>query len=161
MIVKAFTNPWFDRPWPAPSLALHLAPLETFSHELDRLCSAQQSAVNSGRCAPGYAEATFELKDDGNQLLLTASLPGLKQSELELTATAEKLSLRGERRIEVPEGYSARRRERQSYTFSRSYSLPVKIDPDKVEAKLVDGILTVTLPKAEESKPRNITVHAT
>jgi len=160
MIVRAFTNPWFERTWPTLSLASQLAPFEAFGHELGRLFAAQERAGKPGYCTPGCTDATFELKDEGSQLSLYASLPGLQESDLELTATAEKLSLRGERKVSVPEGYSARIRERQGYAFERSFRLPVKIDPDKVEAKLVNGILTVTLPKAEESKPRSITVRA-
>lgn len=154
MFVRTINNHSFDSPWPALALTSQLMPFGAFRQELQRVLDEQE--YDAG--AP--AAAGFELKDTGPQLALSANLPGLKDDDLELTVTAEQLSLRGERKISVPEGFSARRQERHSYAFNRSFRLPVRIDPEKVEAKLVNGILTVTLPKAAENKPRNITVHA-
>ena len=63
-----------------------------------------------------------------------------------------------ERKLTAPEGYAPRRQERASFRFSRSVALPVKVDPEKVTAAVKDGVLTVTLSKAEEARPRQIQV---
>jgi HSP20 family protein len=58
----------------------------------------------------------------------------------------------------VPEGYTAHRRERGSTEFTRSFTLPVEINADRVEARLANGILHLVLPKTETAKPRQISI---
>jgi HSP20 family protein len=79
---------------------------------------------------------------------------------VEIAGNADTLSLSGQREAIAPEGWSAHRRERASLRFCRSFALPVKVEIDKAEATLRDGILTIRLPKAPELKPRAITVRA-
>jgi HSP20 family protein len=71
-----------------------------------------------------------------------------------------RMMISGERRTSVPAGYVAHRQERGSYTFSRSFALPCPVDPEKASAAVRDGVLTVTLEKAAEARPRQITVKA-
>jgi HSP20 family protein len=68
------------------------------------------------------------------------------------------LTVTGERRADAPEGYSVHRQERLPARFSRGFQLPVKVDGAGITAALKDGVLTVTMPKAAESQPRQITV---
>jgi len=98
------------------------------------------------------------LYDGGDALVLEVEVPGLGEKDIEITATQDVLTLAGERKTEVPEGHSVHRRERGSVKFSRSFTLPGKIDPEKVSARLTDGILTVSLEKAPEAKPKKISV---
>jgi len=79
--------------------------------------------------------------------------------DLDIQATANSISITGERKL-PSENKDARwhRREREAGKFSRMISMPGEIDPNKVDASLVNGILTVVVPKAEVSKPRQITV---
>ena len=101
------------------------------------------------------------LYDLGDRYLLTAELPGLTAEALDLAITGENLTLRGERKR--PEGVSDesyRRRERQSGRWSRTVTLPDRINSADVNAELVQGVLAVTLPKAEEARPRHIDVSA-
>jgi HSP20 family protein len=100
----------------------------------------------------------MHLSDTGAALVLRAELPGIKDSDLDLTVTEDTLTLRGERKEDVLEGYSVHRKERGALKFSRSFQLPVKVDSTKAEAKLENGILTLTLPKAAEAQPKRITV---
>lgn len=100
------------------------------------------------------------LYDTGAAYLITAEVPGLTEKDLEISATQDVVTVAGERRNEVPEGYSVHRSERQSVKFKRSYAMPARIDPEKVSAKLVDGVLTLTLEKAAEVRPRQISVRA-
>lgn len=98
------------------------------------------------------------LDDNGNALVFRAEVPGLNERDIELNIDGATLSLKGERKDTAPEGYSVHRKERRAYRFARSFSLPTKIDPDAVEATLKNGVLTVTLPKAKEAQPRQISV---
>jgi len=100
------------------------------------------------------------LYDTGSAFVITAEVPGLTENELSITATQDVVTLAGERKNEVPEGYSVHRSERAGVKFKRSYALPTRIDPEKVGARLVDGVLTLTLEKAAEVKPRQISVRA-
>ena len=96
--------------------------------------------------------------DTGNSYVFTADLPGVRESDLNLTLNQEVLTLSGERKADAPEGYAAYRQERGAYRFSRSFALPAKVDPEKTAAVLKDGVLTLTLEKAPEVKPRQIAV---
>jgi HSP20 family protein len=98
------------------------------------------------------------LYDDGKALVLTADVPGLADKDIQLTLTQDVLSLKGERKLQVPEGYAVHRQERRPITFSRSFALPCKVDGEALVAKLKDGLLTVTMPKAPEAQPRRIAV---
>lgn len=103
----------------------------------------------------------INLYDDGDRYILTAELPGSEPSSLDLSLTGESLTLRGERTR--PEGVAEenyRRQERRFGHWSRSVTLPDRVDGSNVAAEFADGVLTVTLPKAEEAKPRQIVVTA-
>jgi HSP20 family protein len=98
--------------------------------------------------------------DTGNALVLKADVPGLTQGDLKLNYQNDTLTLAGERKDDVPEGYTAHRQERGDLRFSRSFTLPVRVDVERSTAELKDGVLTVTFPKHPESQPREITVKA-
>ncbi len=100
------------------------------------------------------------LRDGKDAFVLTAEVPGVAESDLKITATMDSLTLTGERKSAVPEGYAAHRQERGAQRFARSFALPMKIDVDKITADLKHGMLTVVLPKHPESQPRSITVKA-
>ena len=101
----------------------------------------------------------INLTENKDSYLVRAELPGVKGEELELQVTANNLAISGERKIaEVEEGARFHRKEREAGRFSRMIGLPGDIDPDKVDARLDNGILTVVVPKAEAAKPKQITV---
>jgi HSP20 family protein len=100
------------------------------------------------------------LYDAGSELILVAATPGLDEKAIRLDLMGETLTLSGLRKADGPEGYSVHRQERGEIRFSRSFSLPCKVENEKVRATMKDGILTVTLSKAPEAKPRQITVKA-
>lgn len=97
--------------------------------------------------------------DKGDSLELTAEIPGIAKNDLNIKIQGNYLEISGTRSASVPEGYSVHRRERGSTSFTRSFSLPADIDANKVTATLDDGILTLSLPKAEAAKPRQITIN--
>ena len=98
------------------------------------------------------------LYDTGAAFVITAEVPGLAEKDLDISATQDVVTVAGERKNDVPEGYSVHRSERPSVRFKRSYALPARIDPEKVSARLADGVLTLTLEKAAEVKPRQISI---
>src|SRR5690606_11388939 len=100
----------------------------------------------------------FEARDDA--FVLAVDVPGVAPEDIELQVTAEGVTLRAERKVVPPEGYSTHRQERGAFRIARSWSLPVAVDPDAAVAEVKNGVLTVTLPKAPEEQPRRITIHA-
>lgn len=99
-----------------------------------------------------------DLLDNGDALVLRAEVPGMSQKDLDISVDQGTLTIRGERSDEVPEGYSVHRKERASYRFARSFTLPCQCEVDNADASLKDGILTLTMPKVPEARPKQITV---
>jgi HSP20 family protein len=96
--------------------------------------------------------------DTGKSFVVKAEVPGLTDKDVTLTLTQDVLTISGERKVDVPEGYSVHRRERLPMQFSRSFALPAKADPEKVNATIKDGVLTVSVDKAAEVQPKQISV---
>ena len=82
------------------------------------------------------------------------------RSQVEISVVGNELSVKLDRPDLVEEGAAYHRRERPSGSFTRVLRLPLEVDPDRVEAELSDGVLTITLPRAESAKPRTIRVTA-
>ncbi|MEM9455201.1 MAG: Hsp20/alpha crystallin family protein [Myxococcota bacterium] len=135
-----------ERPHNLPLLTRQL---DAFLFDLARPRSSRE------RAARGPA---FDVFDDGEQYRLVADLPGLSADDLEVEATEDGLAVRGTRRVEVPEGFAVRRREREGLRLAQSFTFPTKVDPDQVAATLDQGVLTITLAKRADQKPRSITV---
>lgn len=133
--------------------------------DLDRTFAAldvmrQQLDRSWDRGAAFEREPRFDVRDEGESFVLRAELPGVPAKNLELTLTGQVLKLRAARSVDVPEGFVAHRRERGAFDLTRSISLPTRVDAERVTAEAKDGIVTVTLPKAADAKPRSITVKA-
>ena len=98
---------------------------------------------------------------DADNLYAEAELPGIDLGDLEIFVTGgDQLSIKGERKpIDGQEGVWLRR-ERPFGRFARLLTLPVDVDANKVQARLVNGVLTLTLPKSEAAKPKKIAVKA-
>ncbi len=98
----------------------------------------------------------YETRDE---LVITAELPGLTEKDIQLSITGDMLTIRGERRWDQEvkqENYY--RGERWFGKFERALPLPIHVQAEKVKASYRDGVLTVTLPKAEEIKPKEIKI---
>ena len=101
----------------------------------------------------------INLTEDKDKYYIRAELPGMKGDELDIQIKENSLAISGERKIAaVEESARYHRREREAGTFSRMIGLPGDINPDNVDAKLENGILTVEVAKAEAAKPKQITV---
>ena len=144
-----------DWPFTRPTAFRTLGAFDLF-RQLDRLFASAEP--ESWEEDARFPRVSFD--DKGDSFVVRAELPGLTEKDLELTATATTLALRGERKVEAPEGYSTHRSERSSFRFARTFELPAKVDSGRVEARLEHGVLTVTLPKAPEAQPKQISVKA-
>lgn len=131
-----------------PSLGFRDFP--RLSRDLDRLFYAFE---RPHAFAP---RVTFEENEEA--WILRSELPGFSEKEIELSVTGSTVTLKVERKSEVKEGEA--QTQAASYRYERSFELPTKVDADKVAAELKLGVLTVTLPKAPETRPKQITVKA-
>lgn len=103
-----------------------------------------------------------DLSETPDAYLLKASLPGVKPEDVKIETTADGVTITGEYKSETEtKGETFLRKERKMGSFERSFTFPLPIEPDKVEAAQANGILTITLPKAERSKPKRIAVKIT
>ena len=134
--------------------------LGRLQNELDQLFEV----TGLGRPFLAQRERRFPLVNvvtDERQSVLFAELPGVELSDLDITLTGNTLTLKGERKAEtgIPEE-KYYRRERGAGPFGRSLELPHKVDAERVQASLSNGVLKVVLPKAPEVQPRRIEVKA-
>lgn len=101
----------------------------------------------------------IDIHEDENQYTLKADLPGIKKEDLSLTVVDNVVTLKGERKQETEKSEKGYHRIERSYgSFQRAFQIPGGVDANKVEAKFEHGVLTVTLPKPEATKPRQIDV---
>ncbi len=114
-----------------------------------------------GQLFSGWTPA-LDLYQSNDNVVAVVELPGMRKEDIDISMHDGMLSISGERKAEAREkdGEKAERTERFTGTFRRSITLPTRVDAGKVSATYKDGILTVTLPKAEEAKPRKIQVKA-
>ena len=98
--------------------------------------------------------------EDTENVYVEAELPGLKVDDIELLIMGDELTIKGECKDVCRDEGLCHRKERGTGSFSRAFCLPVGVDAEKVKATLRDGVLTVTMPKAEEAKPRKVEVKA-
>jgi HSP20 family protein len=151
-----FARALFNQPsmsWRHP-----FAELDRMSRQMDRLTHGLM-----GRPGLGFRSARvfppINLKEDADNYYVRAELPGIKADALDIQAVGRNLTISGERTI-ASEGENVKyhRREREAGKFSRIIGLPGDINTDKVDAKLANGMLTVTIAKADAAKPKQITI---
>jgi HSP20 family protein len=99
-----------------------------------------------------------DVAETQDKILVRAEVPGIKQDEIQIEFENGLLTLRGERAIEKTEGLTWHRVERTYGNFSRSFTLPRTVDPEKITASYRDGILEIEVPKREEAKPKQIRI---
>ena len=96
--------------------------------------------------------------EKGGDLVLVAELPGIKKEDLQLQVKGNTVRIAGEREINYGEKISYHRIERNSSKFDRTLKLPISVEADKVKAEYNEGILVISLPRAEADKPRRIAI---
>ncbi|HET9911637.1 MAG TPA: Hsp20/alpha crystallin family protein [Anaerolineales bacterium] len=109
----------------------------------------------------GWSSPAIDMYQTDDEVVVRAALPGFKADEVQINVTGDVLVLRGEMKHEEEKKDRAWHiREQRWGSFERSIALPTDVKADKAVADFENGILTVTLPKAEEVKPKTITVKA-
>ncbi len=108
-------------------------------------------AAGHDKVVRGFAPAV-DVQEDADKIELQADLPGVKQEDIDIQIDKGVLTIKGERKV------AAGRGERNTGAFSRAFTLPDTVDLEKIGAALKDGVLTLTLPKRPEEKPRQIKV---
>ncbi len=135
-----------------------LARMSAFHQQVDRLLDLPFFAGDSRALTGAPA---LDLYQDADNFTVKAELPGLKKEDIRITLHDGVLTLSGERRAEkAHDAKGGSRNERFFGQFERSINLPMQVDGTRVTASYEDGVLTVTLPKAEAAKPRQIEIQA-
>lgn len=115
---------------------------------------AEDEFVSLGDWSP-----SVDIKEDKEEYIVTAELPGMKKDDVQITFSNGTLKIEGERQKEKEEkNVNYHRVERVYGKFCRSFQLPSSIQQNKISAEFKDGILTIHLPKSEEAKPKVIEV---
>jgi HSP20 family molecular chaperone IbpA len=92
-------------------------------------------------------------------ITVQADMPGVSKDRLNVRVESDTLSIEGEAKLPVPEGMEALYADVRSARYQRSFSLSNELDREKIDASLIDGVLTLRIPKREELRPRKIEVH--
>ena len=101
----------------------------------------------------------FDVSETEGEIIVKAEIPGMKVEDIDITITDGLLTIKGERKMEKEDKQENYHRiERQFGSFSRSLNLGLKVEAEGIDAGYKEGVLTVTLPKAEEDKPKKIEV---
>jgi HSP20 family protein len=109
----------------------------------------------------GWQGPAVDLFQTDDEVVVKASLPGMKSDDVQISITGDMLSLKGEFKQEDEKKERAYHLREQRYgSFERTFALPTDVVADKAKAEFENGILTITLPKAEEVKPKIVTVKA-
>ena len=138
--------------WPAFDQLFNLR------HELNRFM--ENPWAEFGRPAEFFNDwaPALDVLEDKNNLFVVAELPGMRKEDIDISLQEGVLSITGERQAEARKEEETYRSERFFGRFHRSVTLPKPVSVDKIKASYKDGVLTVTLPKPEETKPRQIQV---
>lgn len=126
--------------------------------ELDRLFS---TAFDEPRLQTPASYPAINVWTGEEGVVLTAELPGVTAEEIDISVVGDTVTVAGTRRppeLQANERYH--RRERGFGRFSRTFQLPCQVDADAVEAVFERGVLNISLPRAEEDKPKKIAIHA-
>jgi HSP20 family protein len=134
--------------------------------EMVSLRDAVNSLLQESFIRPGSALATggpvtlpLDIAETENEFVIQASLPGVQPEDVQITVHGDTLTIRGEGRVEPgQEGRHWLLRERRFGPFQRSISLTVPVSSDRASAQYENGVLTLTLPKAEQAKPKQIKI---
>jgi HSP20 family protein len=147
------------RVWPSrPAFENPFPEFDQLRREMLRMLDAVTGSDGSRDTWSGVFPPMNVTQDDNN-FYLRAEVPGIGAKDLSITALRNRVSVSGKREIpQENERVSYHRKERAEGEFSRTVTLPGEVVADRVEARYSDGILALTLPKAEEAKPRQIAV---
>ena len=129
--------------------------LNRLQRDMDRL--SRTGIPSYLRTAPSFP--ALNIWSNEEELIITAEVPGINPDDLDISVVGDNLTLKGTRTAEeLEEGSRFHRQERGYGNFSRTVQLPFPVEIDKVNAKFTNGVLEISLPRAEADKPRKIAV---
>ena len=133
----------------------------TLREAMDRLFDDAFTRPLSIRDGWSMASPAIDMYQTDNEVVLKASIPGIKAEEVQINVTGDILTLKGQvKQEEERKDRAWHIREHRFGSFERSVVLPTDVKSDKAEAVFENGILTITLPKADEVKPKTINIKA-
>lgn len=137
-------------------------PFHQLRDEVDRLLTGAFGSAANG-FLPGVfrSQPAINVWEQDDALKVEMELPGVKGDQIDIAVAGGELTVKVNAAEVAQEGVTYHRRERPVGSVSRIVRLPVEVNADRVEADLRDGVLTITLPKAESAKPRKINVTTT
>ncbi len=148
--------------WHRPQLSTWpgFGQLTNLRDEIDRLFEAPLAELaRSSQLLSGWTPA-LDVSEDKDNVYVRVELPGMRKEDIDLSLHNGSLSISGERKSEQEfKDAEVYRAERFFGRFQRTVTLPTLVAADKIKAQYKDGVLNVTLPKAEEAKPKHIDVH--
>lgn len=132
--------------------------LEQLRSQMDRLFDDFfGSATELESLTPGFP--LVDIKETKDDFIITAEVPGMSKDDIKISLSNNTLTIKGEKKQEKKEeDHNYHRIERRFGSFSRSFTLDAPVEADKIKATCKDGILTIVLPKKEESKPKEIPI---
>lgn len=129
--------------------------LEKMRREIDTIFSS------GGRVGGNYTFPLFNVYEGKDDIVVTAELPGMSKEEVNISFVEGTLTVSGNKKpLEKVKDMTVIRQERAEGTFEKSIRIPSKVEQEKINASFSEGILSITLPKAEEAKPKTITIEA-
>jgi len=133
-------------------------PLEQLQRELDRML---ESAFGSAGASAAGVYPPVNVFDAGEEYVIKAELPGVDPGKIEVNVENETVSFRGERTFDEPSRDVAyHRREREQGQFRRVVRIPGRLASETARAEYRDGVLTIRVPKAKETRPRRVEIEA-
>jgi HSP20 family protein len=140
--------------WNAPT-----QDIKTLQTQLNRIFEPfARIATGDEDLVSGAWVPPVDVAETQDRILVRAELPGLRQEDIQIEFENGLLTLRGERRLEKVEGLTWHRVERSYGNFSRTFTLPRTVDPEKITASYREGVLEIEVPKREEAKPKQIRI---
>jgi HSP20 family protein len=136
--------------------------LEELRKEFDRFFSRAPLSLWGEELGSdkGMAFLPVDIKEESDAIVIKADLPGVKKEDIDVRVDGNLLTIKAEKKFEEKEEEKDRyhRVERYYGVFQRSFTLPDRVNPEKLTARYEDGVLTLTLPKRPEAKPKAIRV---
>src|SRR5215472_6931127 len=130
--------------------------LNSIFSDFGRTLDGESEALSTGNFVPAV-----DVYEDAQKVSLKLEVPGIRPEDLDIRVEGRTLTVRGERKFESEEKEeNFHRIERRYGSFVRSFTLPATVDTDSIDAQTADGILTISLAKKPEAKPKQITVKA-
>ncbi len=135
--------------------------MTNLQREMNRMFDTFMRTPEEEDSFKGTWSPEVDIKESSDAIIIQAELPGMKKEEIKLSIRDNTLQMSGEKKMEdEKKGETYHRVERAYGSFLRTFTLPSMVDASKIHAVFKDGVLHLTLPKAEESKPREISIKA-